>query len=629
MRRLITILFIALVAFSAFSEKAAAVINVYQGSSQTLASQYLFTLERDRTHVLIQRDDGSWEACKKTNLRNCSYVGSSSLSPDQAAAKINKKYIVQEYKDGKLILCPDGGPQISCVEMKDGNEVQETLNRLEQSTSASLRNTVNDIRNPPTTEITREGFEPVVKQINDACEFEVDWMDFKAALSPVSTVVVCFTNMIERVAERYMTDIGTKLKDAVAAVLLLYVIIYGVKVVTFSNDAISTPKFFVHLFSIIFVAWFVYEAKFVDIAHQLKLVQLQMMQWFTEKAPDICSALPIKPKLVQSTGELSKVVAPIFQNFDCFINLVFGAVLTAEIAVLALFAILGLLLGVGFGYFFMFALLVISLATLVSSAFIKIAKAYIFALVALAILFVLTPIFLTMFLFSQTKVWFDSWWKSIVSYLLQPVLLIGFITLYLGVFADHAKTFYNDSTEATKTNSTCNLATGTKSSSSGGAAGSGATDAHVKCADDNALQTDESGGIYRVIKGIILFIIVFWILHSMVNWIGGLVHELVGGGFTFNLADNAPRMGKGLQKLGGGAVKAIATGANITSLASGGVAQGGRALTFKALQAKRAGAAHTGAVRPGAEKIGRGMMAAGKGGQRAARNIRSVIGKKR
>lgn len=62
-------------------------------------------------------------------------------------------------------------------------------------------------------------------------------------------------------------------------------------------------------------------------------------------------------------------------------------------------------------------------------------------LIAITVLAVLAPIYVPMVLFEQTKGYFDSWWRLMFSFTLQPVVIVAFMTVMFAVFD---KGFYND-----------------------------------------------------------------------------------------------------------------------------------------------------------------------------------------
>lgn len=55
-------------------------------------------------------------------------------------------------------------------------------------------------------------------------------------------------------------------------------------------------------------------------------------------------------------------------------------------------------------------------------------------LIAITVLAVLAPIYVPMVLFTQTKGYFEAWYKLMISFTLQPVVVVGFMTVMFSVY---------------------------------------------------------------------------------------------------------------------------------------------------------------------------------------------------
>jgi type IV secretion system protein VirB6 len=82
---------------------------------------------------------------------------------------------------------------------------------------------------------------------------------------------------------------------------------------------------------------------------------------------------------------------------------------------------------------FAYPLFVISVAAYMVNAFIV-------CMITITILGMLSPIFVPMALFNYTKGYFDSWLKLMISFVLQPIIVAGFMVL---MFAVYDSTFYD------------------------------------------------------------------------------------------------------------------------------------------------------------------------------------------
>jgi type IV secretion system protein VirB6 len=95
---------------------------------------------------------------------------------------------------------------------------------------------------------------------------------------------------------------------------------------------------------------------------------------------------------------------------------------------------IGTLFFYGFMGAFM-ALLVLISILYYTIAVLKSCLTYMMSLVILSILIFAAPFFIPLMLFQQTKLVFDTWWKMIISYLLQPVGLFAGIAIFNTLFA--------------------------------------------------------------------------------------------------------------------------------------------------------------------------------------------------
>ena len=79
-----------------------------------------------------------------------------------------------------------------------------------------------------------------------------------------------------------------------------------------------------------------------------------------------------------------------------------------------------------------FVLGIVMIAAVVSFviAVVRATLVYIFSLLIISILIILSPLFISFILFNYTKQLFDAWLKQIVSSVLQPALLFGVISLF-------------------------------------------------------------------------------------------------------------------------------------------------------------------------------------------------------
>lgn len=109
-----------------------------------------------------------------------------------------------------------------------------------------------------------------------------------------------------------------------------------------------------------------------------------------------------------------------------FIDVIFVKILDPLRAVSVIAIAIGLAIitgGIGSG---IIAFVMIGIGTLLL-AFFRIIFTYLNAMMFLTFLMMFTPIFLTSLLFSQTRALFDRWFGSMVSYTLQPIIILAFL----------------------------------------------------------------------------------------------------------------------------------------------------------------------------------------------------------
>ncbi len=95
---------------------------------------------------------------------------------------------------------------------------------------------------------------------------------------------------------------------------------------------------------------------------------------------------------------------------------------------------IGTLLFLGFIGFALMLIIMIAIG-LYALAVLKAALTYMMSIVIVSILLFATPIFMPMMLFQTTKGLFDSWWKMIISFTLQPVGMFAGIAIFNTLFA--------------------------------------------------------------------------------------------------------------------------------------------------------------------------------------------------
>ncbi|KIE06174.1 hypothetical protein NF27_BK00950 [Candidatus Jidaibacter acanthamoeba] len=110
----------------------------------------------------------------------------------------------------------------------------------------------------------------------------------------------------------------------------------------------------------------------------------------------------------------------VFSLFDGPISQIFSSAVWKKIYALICTGLLGLIV----------ALVVMYCAIIYVLSLLKATLVYIYSLVGIALLITTAPIFICCLLFEITKTLFDSWWKYLVSYTLQPVMVFAAIAIF-------------------------------------------------------------------------------------------------------------------------------------------------------------------------------------------------------
>ena len=252
------------------------------------------------------------------------------------------------------------------------------------------------------------------------------------ALSPdedlkfVSVAVPCFENLIFGIAKESIEGFTGFLSDVVAICLTLYLIFFGIKVSTgITNEQRLKGEVVVHALKITFVAWLVFYLGITNVFD----ITMNILNGFIK--------LVMAPV---SVGEC-KITAPetmqVWLAMDCLFGKFIGW--NTENGYGATWNNVPLLFGfvthsasAGFGGLMIASIILMTVWSLLM-AFFRVAFGYILAILAIVLLFTISPIMLPMMLFAPTKQFFDQWWKMIVSMILQPVIMFAFMAFSLSL----------------------------------------------------------------------------------------------------------------------------------------------------------------------------------------------------
>ncbi len=112
---------------------------------------------------------------------------------------------------------------------------------------------------------------------------------------------------------------------------------------------------------------------------------------------------------------------PVLAQFDSFIAQLFSPIISTKILALVLNGLLG----------FTVALVLIIAMVICFICILKAVLIYLVSIIAIGVLMLLAPLFISFILFNYTRQMFDAWLKQVTSFALQPVLAFASISLFL------------------------------------------------------------------------------------------------------------------------------------------------------------------------------------------------------
>jgi hypothetical protein len=123
----------------------------------------------------------------------------------------------------------------------------------------------------------------------------------------------------------------------------------------------------------------------------------------------------------------------IWDTIDCKLARALGFGPEASIPNIALMILAGFFTG-GLGVVFFLAAFIF--AFLLLNVAIKALHIFLMSILSIIILIYVSPITITAMLFKKTKGIFDGWWKQLLGYALQPMILFAYLGIFISIFDD-------------------------------------------------------------------------------------------------------------------------------------------------------------------------------------------------
>ncbi len=230
------------------------------------------------------------------------------------------------------------------------------------------------------------------------------------------TMCIVQSLMAEAMFSMYC-EIANAVKPVLQALLMLYVIIYGIAI-SFGLVRLEAYDFIMRVIRIgLIYAVATDPEMFYFWVYDFTMNIFDGLSAFLFELDRDNVFVPDDPNASAAEKRLT-----IFENVDTLFDMMLGSSYMVGILVMAAaFFITGI--GIPFSLTLFYAML----AAL--WAFIRILYSYATAILALTFLLMFTPIFITLLLFTQTQRFFFTWLASVINFVLQPVLVLVFIFL--------------------------------------------------------------------------------------------------------------------------------------------------------------------------------------------------------
>jgi len=258
----------------------------------------------------------------------------------------------------------------------------------------------------------------------------------------------------------YISVFQKNLRGAVRAALMLYMVLFGIKIVL-SGEVVSKGELAVFTAKFILVNYFSVGLITGHDSHGDPIYTdgvTQLIYPFFNTASSALATMIFEAG--GSTGlckyPLDNLPYPtgyeylaLWDSIDCrilhyigFNQSAVGTLITGgvDLAILAILIAMGgptlllLLLPALLSFQIMFLLFTIIFALLFISVVIYFVNIVVIAMIAMNLLIYMAPIFVPMALFEQTKQYYDGWLKLVISYCLQPMIVAAYMAMMLTVF---------------------------------------------------------------------------------------------------------------------------------------------------------------------------------------------------
>lgn len=268
-------------------------------------------------------------------------------------------------------------------------------------------------------------------------------------------IVGCVREVVDASTTKFFVQIGGFFSRAVAAVATLAVIVYGIMLSLGMVEKLNRDTYIL-IFKLVFVFWLITNSPWAYgrlVAAMDELVSAVVLYTPANGTADSAGSDYSQANCLQSMVKQAGSVGPKkhilpWLSVDCLIDSVIGIKVNDADSTLPagnqyfnklvdtsqyhtgpsrglinLFfatiqtSVLGIIFTI-VGFFFIYGLMMLVVRAMM---------VYLACYIGLALLMILSPIFIPLILFRVTKDYFDKWWKMLISFVMQPVVLMAYI----------------------------------------------------------------------------------------------------------------------------------------------------------------------------------------------------------
>ena len=239
-----------------------------------------------------------------------------------------------------------------------------------------------------------------------------------------STIICQFVTMVNAIMGKLYCSIQAAIQPVVMLAVVVFVAIYGVQMIM-GTAQLNAGEVITRVIKMCLVLWLVTDAQF-GVSAGISYMFNFFMAFIADSSRWVVTVLDRGSGMgvYQNFGYNAGVTATFFYIDNWIYNALTGALSPANGKVIGFFVAMAVALPSIFymGIYWLSSLVVMLIRTLIS---------FLMAVVAIAFLLGLSPIFLSFLLFKSTFSYFDQWLRFMVSYALQVMVSFAILTLWL------------------------------------------------------------------------------------------------------------------------------------------------------------------------------------------------------